>query len=174
MFPNTTKRDVPDIDNGWNVTLQTAWYGALTGTGIVSTDDWDVFGVSFYPFYGVNATWDNLQDSLNALADIYNKPMMVVETDWPVICDGKYNPTPDFSEPLPVSVEGQLEWTRNTTQVVKSIKNGLGVGVFYWEPAWLNNTGLGSACEDAILFNQDFSNPNQTVGYSRESVDLFL
>ena len=23
----------------------------------------------------------------------------------------------------------------------------------YWEPAWLNNTGLGSACQDAILFD---------------------
>ena len=111
---------------------------------------------------------------MNTLADKYGKPMMVVETDWPVLCDGKYNPVPAFSEPqIPVNVEGQLEWTRNTTQTVKKVKNGLGAGVFYWEPAWLNNTGLGSACEDAILFSQDFSNPRQTVGYSRQSVNLF-
>ena len=38
------------IDNGWNVTLQTRWFSALTGTGIVKTSDWDVFGFSMYPF----------------------------------------------------------------------------------------------------------------------------
>ena len=154
--------------------LQTTWFGALTKTGLVSTADWDVFGFSFYPFYGSGATWTALLNSMNTLADKYGKPMMVVETDWPVICDGKYNPIPAFSEPqIPVSVEGQLEWTRNTTATVKKVKNGLGAGVFYWEPTWLNNTGLGSACEDAILFSQDFSNPKQTVGYSRQSVNLF-
>jgi arabinogalactan endo-1,4-beta-galactosidase len=40
----------------------------------------------------------------------------------------------------------------------------------YWEPAWLNNTGLGSACQDAILFEPDC--PNVTA-YSRKSVNLF-
>ena len=98
---------------------------------------------------------------------------MVVETDWPVVCDGKYDPIPQLSEPFPVSVQGQEEWVNGTIQVVKNVPNGLGQGVFYWEPAWLNNTGLGSACEDAILFSQDFSNPNHTIGYSRESVDVF-
>jgi arabinogalactan endo-1,4-beta-galactosidase len=28
------------IDNGWNVTLQQAWFGALTATGKVRTEDW--------------------------------------------------------------------------------------------------------------------------------------
>jgi len=42
-----------------------------------------------------------------------------------------------------------------------------------WEPAWLNNTSLGSDCEDAILFTPDYSNPQQTVGYSRSSVNMF-
>jgi arabinogalactan endo-1,4-beta-galactosidase len=146
----------------------------MTSTGIVSTSDWDVFGFSFYPFYGNSATFDNLKTSLNTLADRYRKPMMVVETDYPVLCDGRYQPIPDFSEPqIPVSVQGQLEWARNITQIVKNVKHGLGQGVFYWEPAWLNNTGLGSACEDAILFAQDFSNLSHTVGYSRPSINLF-
>lgn len=42
------------------------------------------------------------------------------------------------------------------------------------EPAWLGNNGLGSACEDAILFDGDWSKwPSEIVGYSRLSVNLF-
>jgi arabinogalactan endo-1,4-beta-galactosidase len=43
----------------------------------------------------------------------------------------------------------------------------------YWEPAWLNNTGLGSACQDAILFRPDWSAYPNVTAYSRESVNLF-
>jgi arabinogalactan endo-1,4-beta-galactosidase len=25
------------------------------------------------------------------------------------------------------------------------------IGVFYWEPAWVGNAGLGSACTSALL-----------------------
>ncbi|MCJ1322205.1 hypothetical protein MMC15_007552 [Xylographa vitiligo] len=161
------------IDDGWNVTLQTRWFGALVGTGLVSPADWDVFGFSFYPFYGAAATYANLATSLDTLATLYAKPLLVVETDWPCVCDGKYEPIPDFSEPFPVSVKGQLGWTYGTVQTVRNVTGGWGQGVFYWEPAWLNNTGLGSACEDAVLFAQDFSNYPDTVGYSRASVALF-
>lgn len=38
----------------------------------------------------------------------------------------------------------------------------------------LNNTGLGSACQEAILFTADWSDwPNSVTGYSRISVDMF-
>lgn len=161
------------IDDGWNKTLQLDWFGALVGTGKVKTSDWDVFGFSFYPFYGTAATLENLSDSLRAVAAKYGKPIQVVETDWPDICNGAAAPA--LSEPsIPVSVSGQTEWVRDIIQVVKDVPNSLGQGVNYWEPAWLNNTGLGSACEDAILFSGDWSDwPTQIVGYSRSSVDMF-
>ncbi|KAJ9621038.1 hypothetical protein H2203_007625 [Taxawa tesnikishii (nom. ined.)] len=161
------------IDNGWNKTLQLDWFGALTGTGKVKTSDWDVFGFSFYPFYGTSATLENLADTLNTLAAKYNKPLHVVETDWPAICNG--TGAPELSDTsIPISAQGQTEWVRDIVSVVKGVPNGLGQGVNYWEPAWLNNTGLGSACQDATLFQADWSGwPNSVVGYSRASVDMF-
>lgn len=57
--------------------------------------------------------------------------------------------------------------------VVKQVPHGLGQGVNYWEPAWLNNTGLGSACQDAILFDADWSQYPDVTAYSRRSVDMF-
>ncbi|KAI9757599.1 MAG: hypothetical protein M4579_003412 [Chaenotheca gracillima] len=162
------------IDNGWNITLQERWFGALTGSGKVHPRDWDVFGFSFYPFYGTSATLDNLRNSLHTLANKYHKPIQVVETDWPELCNGTYAPAPELSEPsIPISARGQTEWVQDIFQVVRGIPFGLGQGVHYWEPAWLNSTGLGSACEDAILFDADFSKFPQTVGYSRSSVKMF-
>ena len=165
------------IDNGWDLALQLNWFGALTGTGKVSTADWDVFGFSFYPFYGTNATLVNLRTTLNTLASRYGKPLHVVETDWPDSCpavgtlDGGA-----LSDPaVPVSAAGQTEWVDDIVGVVKGVPDGLGAGVWYWEPAWLNNTGLGSNCSDAILFAGDYSNyPASVVGYSRSSVDMYL
>ena len=162
------------IDNGWNLTLQQTWFGALTATGKVSEADWDVFGFSFYPFYGTAATLANLQDSLTTLADQYVKPIHVVETDWPAICNSSAVTGGALSEPsVPVSVPGQIEWVKDIAGVVKALPDGLGQGINYWEPAWLNLTSLGSACDDAILFDTDWNQYPTALGYARESVNLF-
>ncbi|KAF2215715.1 glycoside hydrolase family 53 protein [Cercospora zeae-maydis SCOH1-5] len=160
------------IDNGYDLSLQQRWFSALVGTGIVNTSDWDIFGFSIYPFYGTSATLANLQTTVNWVANEYGKPIHVVETDWPAICSGEEAPT--LSEPsIPASVDGQLEWVGKVIDVVKQIPNGLGQGVNYWEPTWLNNTGLGSACQDAILFDADWSKFPNVTGYSRQSVNMF-
>jgi arabinogalactan endo-1,4-beta-galactosidase len=161
------------IANGWNLTLQQRWFPAMIENGL-PLSAWDAFGFSFYPFYGTSATFDNLRMTLNTLAVEYRKPLQVVETDYPAICDWKYNPIPPSSEPeIPYDVAGQTIWTDDVISVVQQVPFGLGRGVHYWEPAWLNNTSLGSACDDAILFSPDYSNPEQYVGYSRSSVDMF-
>ncbi|KAL9086626.1 MAG: hypothetical protein Q9165_007069 [Trypethelium subeluteriae] len=160
------------IDDGWNLTLQDTWFDALVGTGKVKSSDWDIFGFSFYPFYGTAATLANLQNSLNSLANKWGKPLHVVETDWPEQCNG--TDAPALSEPdIPVSVQGQIQWVHDIRSVVDQVPNGLGRGVNYWEPAWLNNTGLGSACEDAILFSTDWSQYPKAIAYSRQSVNLY-
>lgn len=106
------------IDNGWNLTLQERWFSSLTATGKVKTGDWDIFGFSMYPFYGIEATLENLKMSLNTMAGKYGKPVHIVETDWPAICTGP--DAPELSEPgIPASVAGQLEWVRGVADVVK-------------------------------------------------------
>jgi len=139
----------------------------------------------------------------NTLATQYNKPIHVVETDWPESCppEPQYNITqPVLSEPaIPVSVQGQIQWVQDIIRVVQGVPNGLGQGVNYWEPAWyvqilkrgiassslasfneltpnfyrLNETSLGSNCTDAILFSADYSQYPKILGYSRESVNMY-
>jgi arabinogalactan endo-1,4-beta-galactosidase len=123
------------IDNGWNITLQQRWFGALVANG-VKTTDWTTFGFSFYPFYGTSATFANLKNSLHTLAEQYRKPLQVVETDYPAICNGQYNPIPTSSEPeIPYNIQGQTTWVDDVIDIVKGVPYGLGRGVHYWEPA---------------------------------------
>ncbi|TKA65747.1 hypothetical protein B0A49_05272 [Cryomyces minteri] len=141
------------IDNGWNETLQEAWFGALKATGKVSRREGDT--------------------SLNAIGAAYGKPVHVVETDWPAICDGPYAPALSDAS-VPIWPADQIEWVQDIVRIVKAVPNGLGEGANYWDPAWLNSTGLGSSCQDAILFDADWSKyPNEIVGYSRPSVNMF-
>ncbi|QSZ29863.1 hypothetical protein DSL72_004381 [Monilinia vaccinii-corymbosi] len=161
------------IDNGWDLWIQSRWFEAFTANN-VSWDRWDVFGFSFYPYYQTGATFEALRNSLTAMVQKYNKPVQIVETDYPAICDGKFSPIPPSSEPsIPYSVEGQLTWVRKIFEVLKGLPNGMGRGIHYWEPAWLNNTSLGgSGCNDVILFEGHW-NGNTAVGYSRKSVNMF-
>lgn len=158
------------IDNGWDSALQSRWYAAVTGSHTFTTADWDAFGFSFYPFYGTSATFANLKTTLNQISAAYKKPVYVAETDFPQDCQNG----PQLSEPILASVAGQIEWTKDVIDVVKNVNGGYGKGVFYWEPAWLNNTGLGSACGSSILFTGDWSGyPDHIVGLSDSSVNLY-
>ncbi|KAK5018225.1 hypothetical protein LTR16_001255 [Cryomyces antarcticus] len=67
-----------------------------------------------------------------------------------------------------------IKRVHDVVRIVKAVPNGLGQGVNYWKPAWSNNTGLGSSCQDAILFDADWSRyPAEVVGCSRPSIKMF-
>ena len=89
----------------------------------------DVLGLSYYPrWHGRVAT---MRKNLRELAQRYHHPIIVVETayDW----------TPhDFAGKVaefPESPEGQLAFLRAVDAAVRAVPDGLGRGVFWWEPA---------------------------------------
>lgn len=160
------------LSHGWNYTLQSRFYETLTRTGKFSANQWDAFGISFYPYNGNNATWSNLRRSLTTLARQYSKPVHVVETDYPFTCP-RLNNTSDRAA-LGLGGEGQTEFIKRVKNVVRGVPNGLGRGVWYWEPAYVSNIALGSQCDDLVLFSIDNTNSTSPVSYSRSSVDMYL
>ena len=114
------------LANGWDWSDLEYWYeGVFSIQGALTASEVDIMGVSFYPFYGTNATFDNLQYSLTNLANAYGKPIVVAETNWPVSCSGV-----TLSEPsIPVSVSGQEEWTDDIKNVLTSLPDGFGQGI---------------------------------------------
>ncbi|KAK0655582.1 family 53 glycosyl hydrolase [Cercophora newfieldiana] len=139
------------LDNGWNWETQKWWYTSVLGQGTFLASDYDIMGVSFYPFYSASATLSALKASLTNMANTWGKEVHVVETDWPTSCPQPRYQFPSDARSIPYSAAGQATWIEKVAEVVASVKGGTGFN--YWEPAWIHNANLGSSCADNCMFN---------------------
>lgn len=110
-------------------------------------------GVSFYPFYNEKATLSALRTSLTNMVNTWGKEVLVVETDWPISCPSPRYAFPADSRNIPFTADGQRTWIQNIANVVSQVRNG--VGLFYWEPAWIHNANLGSSCANNCMFSNN-------------------
>jgi arabinogalactan endo-1,4-beta-galactosidase len=117
---DTTKVMV-HISNGYDNGLFRWMFDGLTAGGA----RFDIIGMSLYPTYSGNS-WSVANSqclaNMNDMITRYGKPVMVVEVGMP------YND--------PTTAKSFLTDLINKT---KSIPNGNGLGVFYWEPECYNN-----------------------------------
>lgn len=91
--------------------------------------DYDVFASSYYPAW--HGTLENLTAQLRAVAEGYGKQVMIAETAWDNItydanAQGAYS----------YSVQGQATAISQVIEAVSTLGDRA-VGVFYWEPAWI-------------------------------------
>ncbi|KAF2655158.1 glycoside hydrolase family 53 protein [Lophiostoma macrostomum CBS 122681] len=134
------------LDNGWKWDTQQWWYDTvLNSGGGFTTSDFDIQGVSYYPFYNSAATLSALSTSLKNMANKYGKEVQVVETNWPTSCPSPAYAFPSDTKSIPFSVDGQATWIKTVASKVSGV-GSKGTGLFYWEPAWIDNAGLGSSC----------------------------
>ncbi|RYO90942.1 hypothetical protein DL764_008352 [Monosporascus ibericus] len=133
------------LDNGWNWDTQKWWYDLVLKQGPLTLDDFDVMGVSYYPFYNSGARLSSLKSSLTNMANTWGKELIVAETDWPTQCSRPAYEFPSDLKSIPFSAAGQTTFIQQVASVVSSVPKG--TGLFYWEPAWMNNQALGSSCD---------------------------
>ncbi|KAJ5959720.1 Arabinogalactan endo-1-4-beta-galactosidase GalA [Penicillium vulpinum] len=146
----TTPKIMIHLDNGWDWGSQSYFYNQVlaSGSALLSTD-FDYIGVSYYPFYNQKATLAALKTSLVNLQATYGKDTLVVETNWPYACPNPEYAFPSDLKDIPFSVAGQQTFLK---RLGEAVEDAGGLGVYYWEPAWVDNAGLGSSCDDAVLF----------------------
>ena len=120
-----------------------AWYAQVMDECNL---DYDVFATSYYPYW--HGTTKNLTNVLKEIADTYNKYVMVAETAYPYTSeDGDTfgNAVSEDSDSAvfryDISVEGQAQCLKDVFQAVANVGEK-GIGVFYWEPAWLGVNGI--------------------------------
>ena len=83
----------------------------------------EIVGESYYPFF--QGPWTNVPTCLNQAAQLYGKPVMIVETDFPYIkSKGYYG--------IPGTTSGQVRYVETLAQIVKKVPGGLGAGIFWW------------------------------------------
>lgn len=119
-----------EIEN-FDYTLELA--GRLEDAGV----DYDVFGVSYYPFW--HGTMENLTNVLQSVRDTYGKETCVLETSYAYTeedGDGSANSIGEGNmvDGYPASVQGQATCVRD---VCAAASDGGAIGVFYWEGAWI-------------------------------------
>ncbi|KAI1107905.1 glycoside hydrolase family 53 protein [Jackrogersella minutella] len=148
---STQPRIMIHLDNGWDWNTQKYWYESALGEGPLTTSDFDMMGVSYYPFYNSAATLANLKTSLTNMANTWGKEIVVAEVNWPTECTSPAYEFPSDVKSIPFSAAGQTTFIQDVANIVAGVKNG--AGIFYWEPAWMDNAGLGSSCESNTMFS---------------------
>lgn len=113
------------IDRGGDPVKTKAFFEKLNTYHV----DYDVIGQSYYPWW--HGSLNDLRENLVFMAHEYRKPVIVVEAayNW---TPGEYTKRPG---PFPESPEGQKEFLDEVNRVVQETPDGLGAGVFWWEPA---------------------------------------
>lgn len=101
--------------------------------------DYDIFAVSYYPFW--HGSLENLTEVLREISTEYGKQVIVAETSYPYTAGdgdgfansiGEFDVAPEYA----VSVQGQTNEIRDVCAAVADVGEA-GLGVFYWEPAWI-------------------------------------
>ncbi len=123
------------IDRGgdWNTTK--AFFDNLQQQNV----PFDIIGESYYPYW--HGPLENLSNCLFNAAQRYNKPVVVAETDFPWTSS-----TNIYG--IPATTNGQVQFVVALAQIVKSVPNGLGAGIFWWGTEYqvpnANQAGFGT------------------------------
>ena len=149
------------LDNGGKNELYRTWFDNYMKLG----PDFDIIGLSYYPFWH-----GSLCDLKNNMADIairYNKELVVAEVSMGFTMEDYaayehlspenrkgYATKPELAARLPyeMSKEGQVKFTEDFLNTLKSVPEHKGIGFFWWEAGWLPVPGSGWATDAAIKY----------------------
>jgi arabinogalactan endo-1,4-beta-galactosidase len=132
------------------------WFEAATRAGVI---DYDLIGISYYRKWSTRSILQ-LGETIARVEARFGKDALVVETAYPFTNEGADSAAnllgPDTLIPgYPATPRGQRQYLIDLTQTV--VDHG-GVGVVYWEPAWISTPcktrwGTGSNWENAAWFS---------------------
>lgn len=131
-------------------------------------EEFQIIGLSYYPVW--NGAMKGLIDNMNLLARRYGKPMIVAEVSQPFTMEdyasyeglapekrkgAAAKPALEKNLEYPATKQGQTLFMEKFMEEVAAVEDGLGIGYFYWEPAWLPVKGSGWATKESLAYMQD-------------------
>ncbi len=125
------------LDFGTDNSMYRNWFDKIQPFRL----DFDVIGMSYYPHW--NGSIQLLLDNMNDVSKRYDKDIIIAETSIGYTTDSLGCSGVVFSEEqekatgYPATMAGQEAFLKDLYQAVRSVYGGRGIGVFYWEPAWL-------------------------------------
>lgn len=136
----------------------TKWAKNLSDNNV----DYDIIATSYYPYW--HGTLSNLESEFETVKNTYKKDVMVAETSYAYTLEdsdghentvrvGNNDSGDNVTEPF--TEQGQATYIRN---LINAVNKAGGLGVYYWEPAWLtvgDTTGLtGDAYDTQVVENK--------------------
>lgn len=131
------------------------WFKQATAAGVTG---FDVIGLSYYPKWSTY-NLNNVGDAIAELKTTYSKDVMIVETAYPWTLEGYDQAANVLGSDSLVSgysatPKGQYDYLM---QLSSQVINAGGMGIIYWEPAWVSTScstlwGQGSHWENASFF----------------------
>jgi len=145
------------------------WFTQVIDVGKVN--DFDVAGFSYYHLWHTTVSFDEIPELVRSLKAIIKKDVVLLETAYPYTTDDNDNYENIYQGKAPLSgypytVKGQKQYMIDLT---KNMIEAGGIGVMYWEPAWISSPmkdlwGTGSSWENCSLF--DFGgNATDAINY---------
>jgi arabinogalactan endo-1,4-beta-galactosidase len=165
-------------DLGGNNARAQAFYANLEAQGV----PFDVIALSYYPIY--QGSLADLRSNIDELATQFHKPIVIAETEyaWTLANgDALGNDTWEASQLIdgyPASPGGQLSMLNDELSILAAVPDGLGAGMFYWEPEWIPGVSWapdasppGTPDDNETLFNfQGQALPS--IGMYRDPVQI--
>ena len=114
--------------------------------------DYDIFASSYYPYW--HGSLDNLASVLSEIAEKYNKKTLVMETSYAFtdtdtdFSGNTISSATGITKNYPFTIQGQANMVRDVVDTIVNKTKG-GIGVFYWEGAWI--TAGGASYDDNLL-----------------------
>ncbi|WNJ95117.1 glycosyl hydrolase 53 family protein [Vibrio ruber] len=144
------------------------WFDEITIRGV----DFDVIGMSYYPWW--HGSIDKVKANMNDVIRRYHKPVILVETAFPFTSENGDSLSNSYSETGPiegysVSVAGQAQYLADIMTLLNQLPDQQGLGIYYWEPAWLPIKGATWSTKAGM----DYSSDKGAMGNSWENQALF-
>ena len=136
---------VVHIDRGGDWATTESYFDNLNAQGV----PYDIIGESYYPFFQGSLT--ALSTCVTNAAATFGKPIIVAETafPWTNTCPASW--LPDLLG-YPPSTIGQVSFIVAEGQILRSVPNGLGAGIFYWAGEYQAANGVNEGGYNTASF----------------------
>lgn len=158
-------RTMLHLDNGGNNDLYRDWFDGYFSAGGA---DFDVIGLSYYPFWHGNLA--SLQKNMNDIAIRYGKDLYIAEVSMGFTMEDYGNReklSPDERKgyatreeliknlDYSMTPEGQKAFMEHVVKIINEVPGNHGRGYYYWEPAWIPVEGVGWATWEALEYTHE-------------------
>ena len=146
------------------------WFDSALAAGLL---DFDIIGISYYPKWS-RLPIEQIDSAVDTSRRRYGHDVVIVETAYPWTMrwnDNRHNIlwTDSVLQSYPATRRGQRDYL---IDLMSGVLRGGGLGVVYWEPAWVSSRckhsdsdSAGSSWENATFFTFDRNNVHEGADF---------